>query len=167
MSSFIFDLDDLKKLKEFYKNRTDQFSGETIRCRVIAQYMGIEYLEPENNTGDDRGFCNIKVRNLSNFQNINDSVVQKREINFMMDENVYESTFMNGTSSNIQKGAACDLKVVFWSSGQEIDDTLTMWEVLDLKVLSVAEVQELHEFCLSDEGKEFLEISNPINNILN
>ncbi|CAB4252118.1 similar to Kazachstania africana KAFR_0C06340 hypothetical protein [Maudiozyma barnettii] len=169
MSNLIINLNDLQKLRQYndinHNNNRIQYSTiDPIRCRVLTQIEELEFMDPKTTSLANFYMCNIKIKNIPIFVDIFNKQPQDVSIVVKIDENVYDSVFRKGTVS-VQRGDLCEMTLVTWSPQENCDSTTDLWEVVDMKFLTLKDVETLHNFLLSDNGRQFLEISNPVQNI--
>lgn len=156
----MINLNDLPKIRAHFLKHDTKSRNDPVRCRVLAQLIDIEDLDPRHEIENKFYLCNIRLQNLSAFESLSPSSSACCDIKVRMDERVYTSVFLDQAMS-VQTGAACDVNLVAWHNiGQKEIDT-DIWEVVDISVLFPSEITEFHDFFITDEGKHFLSLSNP------
>ncbi|SMN18201.1 similar to Kazachstania africana KAFR_0C06340 hypothetical protein [Maudiozyma saulgeensis] len=164
MSNLIIDLNDLQRLRQNNNNGNQYLYDDPIRCRVFTQIVELEFLDPRTTSPANFCMCNIKIRNISMFRDLLDYRPQDITLVVKMDENVYDSISKQGNRS-IQSGDLCEMNLVTWNPQNHLNSTTELWEVIDMNFLSLTDIEDLHTFLLSKEGKEFLMMSNPAQNV--
>lgn len=125
-------------------------SAAPVRYRFVGQLLEITY---EENI-EKQYVCELRMRNLPEF-GIDDYACSQEEIRAVVGESVYRLRFLrNGCNSHQpQRGDAISvcLGVVMLNS------TTRVFEVMDINVLTMREVQSLHSFADSSMGFDFVQ----------
>ena len=132
-----------------------------IRCRLITRFQDLEMGDTngeEGSLGDKVRFCTVSLRDIALFQREQEKK-EKRGVSlkdddggvyFYMNETVYGKLFVDEISC-ISNGDPVEVDVALWVGE-------TDWEVLDMRKLSLKEVDDLATFLRSEAGERFLEL---------
>lgn len=160
MSSIVINLNDLPEIRAHFMNHNAKSRENPVRCRVFAQVVDIQDLDPRNEVDNTFHLCNIKLRNLPIFESVSSSPFTPSDITVRMDPHVYESVFLD-QGVFIQTGSACDISLVLWHNHGQKELDSDIWEAVDLSILSLSDLKEYHDFFTTQDGKLFLSLSNP------
>lgn len=154
MSQLIFDISELLKNDDIQENQ--QYDPQ--HYRIFAQFIDIEYVPSDSSK---KYFCKLLIQNLPNFElkvNINDvstSVPENQVLcHLYMEESTFLQFFINEeTKIDLQPGDPVDIQAVTW---HEYDDNNTIiLESINLRQITIKEVDALRDFILSPEGRCF------------
>lgn len=157
MSALIFDIDDLIVP---YDNQQSGKNDPT-HYRIIAQFIDMEYSSGETT---EKYFCKILIRNLPALKDVNemlkeDSLLHETHLIFplYMDENTFNQFFIeDATKIDFQPGDPIDIQTLTWNECDSNNDII--WEAVDLKKVTMEEIDSLRTFVLSPQGRYFLNL---------
>lgn len=155
MSGLIFDIDDLTVPDDNQQN----LRNDPIHYRLIAQFIDMEY---SSNDSIEKYFCKILIRNLPALKDVNemlkeDSLIHETHLirPLYMDENTFEQFFIDdGTKIDFQPGDPIDIQTLTWNECDSNNDII--WEAVDLRKITMEEIDSLRTFILSPQGRSFL-----------
>lgn len=150
MSRLIFDINEFfLKNDNILENRQNFLQ----QYRIFAQFIDIEYVPFDSS---NKYFSKLLIRNLSIFESNRGLNTKTTSFHLYMEENTFVQLFINEeTKIDLQPGDPVDIQAVTW---YDYDDNNTIiLESVNLRPITIKEIDALKEFILSPEGRYFID----------
>lgn len=149
MSRLIFDINEFFSKNDNIPENRQNFLQQ---YRIFAQFIDIEYVPFDSS---NKYFSKLLIRNLSIFESNRSLNTETTSFHLYMEENTFVQLFINEeTKIDLQPGDPVDIQAVTWYDYN--DNNTIILESVNLRPITIKEIDALKEFILSPEGRYFI-----------